>query len=452
MPEGTFRRNNSLSDSLASVEEAELIQELRRELAADLADAPSFPELVGDTRMLRTLRGFDHKVHAAADAFREHLEARRAWGLNAIREQLVASVGGHLWNLRCADLPYGEELLPYIPEVVVFARGEDGDPVSLGIWGKQRVSDLIKEVEDWRNKFMQYSLSLMEAKALLLDQASEDQGRLVHFVNVLDLENWSAIGNADRTWPEFVTQMSGPVLQTYHDFNSYIFAIRTTRWARMAYSMIEPALPKKVKEKILLLGDNFQSSQELRRVLDEGKLNQLKNRQFASAGQRQQGRVIVKGRDSFEFQIEVPSGATLTWTFSVEGSQCMQRCSWCSPSELNFCVLACTATPGGAMGYEPLLCGWKNTLVSGTSSGKLDPCDDDDKSRMLVLRWDNRNAWLTSKLLQYRIELELPLPRDSSEEWGKSARLYVVMVAANLAALGVAFALDLFTKGVHSPL
>eukprot|EP00931_Biecheleriopsis_adriatica_P004518 TRINITY_DN106177_c0_g1_i1.p1 TRINITY_DN106177_c0_g1~~TRINITY_DN106177_c0_g1_i1.p1 ORF type:complete len:443 (-),score=97.95 TRINITY_DN106177_c0_g1_i1:33-1361(-) len=437
-------RSGSLSDNLATDKEQELLLELKADLAEELKDAPSFPELVGDSRLLRTLRGFDHDVHDAAEAFREHLAVRRSWGLDAIREKLVSRCGDRLWQLRCDDLPFGEELSAYVPEVILFARGRSGDPVSLGLWGKQRVSEFIKEVDDWRDKFMQYMLNLMEAKALLLDRASAEQNRLVHFVNILDLENWSAVGNADRAWTEFATGTSGPVLQTYHDFNSYIFAIRTTRWARMAYSMIEPVLPKKVRDKVFLLGDDFHASTELKQLLHEGKLNQLRSRQFTSTPQLQEGHVVINRRDTYQLQIEVPDGATLTWAFSIEGDECLKACfdSWCKSSELNFSLVRCDNSGKEAV-PEPLR-GWESRKIGiGNASGRLDPTDEHG-SRLLALRWDNSHAWLTSKSLHYRVELELPSAPEPPD-WMSSARAYVLMVAANLAALGVAFALDRLT-------
>merc|ERR1719437_180891 len=74
---------SSFADRLATPAEAILLKALVQELKSDLAAAPPFEELVGDFRLLRTLRAHKHKMPEAAEAFRAHMRKREEFGLDA---------------------------------------------------------------------------------------------------------------------------------------------------------------------------------------------------------------------------------------------------------------------------------------------------------------------------------------------------------------------------------
>ena len=67
---------------------------MRAELAAELAQQPPYPEVVGDGRLLRFLRGEGMDVKVAIDKFREMLNWRRNEGINKIRDRIVSDDGG----------------------------------------------------------------------------------------------------------------------------------------------------------------------------------------------------------------------------------------------------------------------------------------------------------------------------------------------------------------------
>merc|ERR1719401_831115 len=212
-----------------------------------------------------------------------------------------------------------------MPEAFVFAMTSAGDPVGLGLWGQGRPSAFVQEVDEWEDRFMEYYIYVNEARMMLIDQASREQGRLVHFVHVFDLENWSLVGNSDRAWTAFTTERTRPVGETYHDCNSTFVAIRTTAWARMAYSVVKPILPKKVTDKIYLLDDDFAASPFARELLDAETLERLNRRAFSMVVRRsQEGRAVIRPRQSFVFPVEVPSGGTLRWRFGIETAEVLR--------------------------------------------------------------------------------------------------------------------------------
>ncbi|CAK0901502.1 unnamed protein product, partial [Prorocentrum cordatum] len=186
LEEGAPPLPDSQSDRLATPAEEALLADLRGALGADLEAAPQHEELVGDVRLLRTLRSSCHQVEDAARAFRRHLAARREHALDAAREHVLERFGGRLWELRAEELPHGETVCSFLPEVLIFSRALNGNPVGAACWGKNRPKGLVA-VEGWREKLRAYLAHLWEWRALLLDRTSREQGRLVHFVNVVDL-------------------------------------------------------------------------------------------------------------------------------------------------------------------------------------------------------------------------------------------------------------------------
>lgn len=292
---------SSASELLATSAELRLLSRLREELAHDLAEAPVHEELVGDIRLLRSLRAFGHDVREAAARFREHLAMRRHMGLDAVRDRVLRDVGGHdrLWDLTCDTLPHGAEVNRYMPEVAVFSRSDSGDPVCLGIWGKGRPRAFMRDVDGWRDKFAQYFLYLSEARALLLDQASRQQGRLAHFVQVLDLEDWSVFSHLDRAWAAYSTEVTLPLGETYHDFNSFFICIRAGRLVPAAWATTKRLLPKKVAAKVVILGNRFFESAQAHDILGASTVELLVWRRYLPIASRRSGNADRKYNPNF---------------------------------------------------------------------------------------------------------------------------------------------------------
>ena len=86
-----------------------LLQQMKEELKAELESAPDFPELVGDFRLLRFLRGFNYDVKEACARFREHLRMRAENGVDAMRSDIVAR------GLEYEDLPHADQVFRCFP-------------------------------------------------------------------------------------------------------------------------------------------------------------------------------------------------------------------------------------------------------------------------------------------------------------------------------------------------
>mmetsp|Transcript_52088 Transcript_52088/g.124029 ORF Transcript_52088/g.124029 Transcript_52088/m.124029 type:complete len:464 (+) Transcript_52088:1-1392(+) len=431
---------NSLSDELSTSQEALLLAELRQELGAELQATRPFPEVVGDIRLLRTLRAFDHCIEDAALAFRQHLAVREAWGLDEIRENVAKTWGDRLWDLNAAELPYGQEVVEYMPEVVLFARGAKGDLVSVGFWGRHVFAKLVQEVVNWRDKVMTYVLHLNEARAMLLDKESRLQGRVVHQVTIVDLDGWSPTGNLDRAWAAFATETAGPVLQTYHDFNSHFLAIRASTVARMVYGLVEPLLPLKVRQKIFIIGEDLQKSREMADLLEARTVEMLAQKIFHSGPHRaDKGSITIARGGFFELPIEVPAGGKLRWSFTLKDVGCWQQLQCATgQADLTFSLARWCTTAARLTAFE-----WGPARISEAQSPRGCWSADQEASAVLVLlRWDNKHCHLRPKALEYWVEVEQPVPVVPPEASKATTRLWVLAVAAHLAALGIKVALE----------
>jgi len=68
--------------------EAPKLQELKKLLEVDIASQPDWPDLTGDVRLLRFLRGYDCNPQAAADAYIKMLRWRTENGVDDIHQDI----------------------------------------------------------------------------------------------------------------------------------------------------------------------------------------------------------------------------------------------------------------------------------------------------------------------------------------------------------------------------
>lgn len=405
---------SSMSDRLAMPRERQLIEQLRIELAPDLSQVPPFADdVIGEFRLLRSLRAFDHNVSEAAAAIRSHLALRREQGLDAIRDSILNSWRGRLWDLRTEHLPHGDLVCKYMPEVFVFGRAKSGDPIGLALWGRGRPGAFVQEVDNWQEKFMEHYFYMNEARMLLLDQVSREQGRLGHFIQVFDLEGWNMVSNSDRTWSAFTNEQAGPAGETYHDCNSFFLAIRTTRLARVAYNMIKPLIPHKVKEKVRIYGDDFFKSAVLRDQLVSTTVERLARKSYSLPSPTQKGLANIKPRQYFELHVRVPLGGKLCWSFGVDGgSRWRQSCigEWLPRNgpDLEFSLRHPLVDSSERVSTDEFVQGWEPRRVQGdcVCGNILRYAEKDHSSSYFVLRWDNSHALFSHKCLRYEVSVD----------------------------------------------
>ena len=150
-------------------EEIFRVRELCRE---ELQESPNYPEVVGDRKILRFLRGHGHNVEKAAAMLRKFLSWRKEFGVNEIRRSIVE--GGLDHPLK---FPNGEKILRLIPQLIITPHAFDksGSPICVEQYNFSPAEVLSKISIQEYILFVMHSL---EYRSLVVEQLSEKRERV----------------------------------------------------------------------------------------------------------------------------------------------------------------------------------------------------------------------------------------------------------------------------------
>ena len=101
-------------------QEHEYIDILRNRLSQELAASPQYPEVMGDRKFVRFLRGHNHDLEKVYNLMKKYLQWRIDNKVNDIRTNIVERGFDH--PLR---FPKGETILKLIPQLVVLPEAMD---------------------------------------------------------------------------------------------------------------------------------------------------------------------------------------------------------------------------------------------------------------------------------------------------------------------------------------
>mmetsp|Transcript_25185 Transcript_25185/g.25395 ORF Transcript_25185/g.25395 Transcript_25185/m.25395 type:complete len:327 (+) Transcript_25185:192-1172(+) len=148
-----------------SPEETAILAQIRSRLGAKLAARPQFPEVVGDRKLLRFVRGHNHDVDKACEMINASLDWRTKEHVDDIRKDIIEN------NLdQPSKFPFGELILKLIPQVVIHPEITDvhGNPLSVeslvpaSIWAHISVENYLK-----------FRIYCLEYCSIILEQVSE---------------------------------------------------------------------------------------------------------------------------------------------------------------------------------------------------------------------------------------------------------------------------------------
>lgn len=150
-----------------TTEEHRLLDILKERLKEELAASPQFPEVVGERKLVRFLRGHNHDLEKVYGMMKDFLQWRKDNHINDIRTNIVQN--GYDHPLR---FPKGEIILKLIPQLVVLPEALDktGSPICVEQYNfvPAEVFKFIT-IEDYI-EFVKYSL---EYRSLVVEQLSE---------------------------------------------------------------------------------------------------------------------------------------------------------------------------------------------------------------------------------------------------------------------------------------
>ena len=155
-----------------SVEETEKLIQMRRALRKELMSRRQLPDVVGDRRLLRFLRGHGHNVEKANKVFAKFLQWRDEFDVDSIRDHILF---GGLTSPE--QFPCGAKILKHMPQMMLSHEAFDkaGNPISLEHF------NFVPEVvlrEITKKEYTTFMIYTLEYKILLLEQLAEEREQL----------------------------------------------------------------------------------------------------------------------------------------------------------------------------------------------------------------------------------------------------------------------------------
>ena len=160
--------------------ERELLAEVRRRLQPQLAVAPPYPEVVGDRKILRFIRGFKHNVDQATEAYGKFLRWRkeftpypggRVYDVDEIRHEIVSKNLDHP-----SKFPRGVRILEMIPHLAITpnARDKNGNLICVDQY-KFKPGEVVSEIG--LPDYLIFAVYCLEFRSLVVEQLSEKEER-----------------------------------------------------------------------------------------------------------------------------------------------------------------------------------------------------------------------------------------------------------------------------------
>ena len=136
-------------------QEVEMIQHVRNILGDELLSRPQFPEVVGDRRILRFIRGYG-SVEKASKMMSKFLKWRIENNVDKIRQDIVYNGKNHP-----KLFPHGQVILKLVPQIIISKRRtKNGSLISTETFNfspKEVLSNI--KIEEYL-EFLIYSLGI----------------------------------------------------------------------------------------------------------------------------------------------------------------------------------------------------------------------------------------------------------------------------------------------------
>jgi hypothetical protein len=168
--------------------------------------------------------------------------------------------------LSASEMMHGPYATKYVSIGILCGKSKIGCPVKIERLGRYDLAGLQESDPDYRKKFNQFYLSLIEFLQQRLDLMSVQEGRLVQTYEVFDLQ-----GLGYHMINMTVLNFTKDILLNYstHYPSSFRKAavVNAPPWLPRVWRMVSHVLPNSVKAKVKILGSDYYS--ELAEDLDE---------------------------------------------------------------------------------------------------------------------------------------------------------------------------------------
>jgi hypothetical protein len=179
-------------------QETQAITEFRGRLGSLLTHRPQYPEIVGDRKLLRFLRGHEFNMDKVVELYSKSLKWRHDNKIDEIRMKIVAGGYDHP-----TKFPHADKIFARMPHIVIapFARDKTGSPICLDQYSFSP-SEILNEIT--MEEYLEFVIYSLEYRQIVLEQLSEHRER--EFLASLSSDDRLALENdPDRTYGVLVT-------------------------------------------------------------------------------------------------------------------------------------------------------------------------------------------------------------------------------------------------------
>jgi hypothetical protein len=220
------------------------LKELKQVLKHELETTPSqYPEVIGDVRLLRFLKGFQYNVQEVAEVIRTSLQWRVENKVDEIRNHIVDG------NLSIEDIPNWAVLSQYWRLQMFRSQDREGNPIVYDPLGSLKVHDLLDQVS--KEDILLTFTYLMEYRMLLLDRMSRQARRLVFVYEIKDI---AGLGSHVRHAMDVVKAIGHLTASNYVETVRRVSVINTPFVFKALYGLVNPLIPERTVHKIRILG------------------------------------------------------------------------------------------------------------------------------------------------------------------------------------------------------
>jgi hypothetical protein len=412
---------------LASPEEIKLIEEIKQRHAAEFEkrklEGRDYPAFFGDIKLTRVLRGNDGDVNKAAEWYTNYIKLFNELDLDTMVAKLPDCTVDGVVELK--GMP-GCEVLEHLNLVwnapKLTPKGDVICYMPLADFDTQTLveKNLLESYKTW-------TIADILMRDLHMDHLSRKQGRVVKFIWIFDytsvtmgkLHN-NQFNNFD--WKENWPLHTGLGCELIH----MTVLLNPPGWVQRLWKAFKPFIPKRVKDRVRVLGADFATDRVLLPYVGSGQLAAFCATRKTKDNEDEEGspETIISRGGALERTFAAQSSQQYQWEFEVKSGSRTGDFTMGPPS-VEFSVLmfpdAASPEQEPAEGAEPLEVDREamkkfaenpievitpvEPYMVTPEHGKIKGSYKPTLPGLLVIRWSNNFSWVRRKTVRFSISV-----------------------------------------------
>eukprot|EP01038_Epipyxis_sp_PR26KG_P017014 gene17014-23384_t len=249
---------------------------IRANCANLIAQSAPYPEVIGDRKIVRFLRGHNHNIEKVTEMMNKFLTWRKENNVDEIRRSIIEDKLDHPLKF-----PMGEYILSLVPQLVICPNAMDkmGSPICVDQYNFSPTEVLTKvKLSD----YIIYTIYCLEYKSIIVEQLSEERekafldslseeelilsnmpnspippyGVLVNTCVIRDLGSvgWDHLGTSGQ---EIIKAVVSIASDNYPELMRKCFMIKSPWIFNTIWYVIKGWLATRTQEKISIIGYTF---------------------------------------------------------------------------------------------------------------------------------------------------------------------------------------------------